>query len=250
MANVKLSDIASGGAVAGATDKVVTVRSGTTDLLTTPVALDIAQAWAALQTFANSMIALLGSSTGKTTFVSDNAGASDFNMHVPAANDTLAAIAAAQTLTHKTLTDFINTGVKRSSAQLDKATSTAFTSITGLAVALTAGATYKIKAHLPCTSGASGGVKACIATSDTLTLTSSDLTGYINNTAVAPVIVHTTSGLTTALGSTQVAESVIIEGTLIVNAAGTLVIQGSQNASDAATTSFYVGGYLEVARIA
>lgn len=51
MATLKLSQIASGGAVAGATDKAVVVRSGVTDLLVTPVALDTAQTFTAAQTF-------------------------------------------------------------------------------------------------------------------------------------------------------------------------------------------------------
>lgn len=49
MAVKKLSAIASGGAVAGATDTVVTVRSGTTDVLTTPVTLDLAQVFSKAQ---------------------------------------------------------------------------------------------------------------------------------------------------------------------------------------------------------
>lgn len=51
MVTSKLSQIASGGATAGATDKAVIVRSGTTDLLVTPVALDTAQTFTAAQTF-------------------------------------------------------------------------------------------------------------------------------------------------------------------------------------------------------
>lgn len=66
--------------------------------------LNLAETWTAAQTFTNSDILLLGSSTGKTTFTSDNAGASNFTLHVPAANDTLADIAGTQTLTNKTLT--------------------------------------------------------------------------------------------------------------------------------------------------
>jgi hypothetical protein len=57
-----------------------------------------------LMTFANSDLVMTGSSTGATTFTSDNAGASNFTIHVPAANDTLVTLAASQTLTTKTLT--------------------------------------------------------------------------------------------------------------------------------------------------
>lgn len=51
MANKKFSEIADGGAVAGATDKTLAVRSGTTDVLVTPVALDLAQTFTAAQLF-------------------------------------------------------------------------------------------------------------------------------------------------------------------------------------------------------
>lgn len=49
MASIKLSQISSGGAIAGATDQAVIVRSGTTDFLVTPVSLDTAQIFSAVQ---------------------------------------------------------------------------------------------------------------------------------------------------------------------------------------------------------
>jgi hypothetical protein len=170
---------------------------------------------------------------------------------LPDANTTLVGTGATQTLTNKTITDAIESGCKRSSTQLDKTTDTTLAAIDGLSIALTAGATYRVRAFLPCTSGASGGVKVTLDTSDTLTLTSSDLTGIVLNTAVAPRIVHTTAGLATNVAEiNQVAMAVQIEGTLIVNAAGTLIVKGAQNTSNGTTTSFYVGGTLEVTRIA
>ncbi len=71
--------------------------------------LSTANTWTALQTFQNSDIAMLGSSTGKTTWTSDNAGASNFTLHFPAANDTLVVMAEAQTLTNKTISGTSNT---------------------------------------------------------------------------------------------------------------------------------------------
>jgi len=55
------------------------------------VALDLAHAntWTAAQTFTNSDLKLLGSSTGGTTFTSANAGASNFTLTVPAITSTL-----------------------------------------------------------------------------------------------------------------------------------------------------------------
>ena len=64
--------------------------------------LNLAATYTAAKTFTNSDLLLLGSSTGATTFTSDNAGASNFTLHFPAANDTLVDLAGTQTLTGKT----------------------------------------------------------------------------------------------------------------------------------------------------
>jgi hypothetical protein len=52
--------------------------------------LNLAETWSATQTFTNSDLLLLGSSTGATTFTSANAGASNYTLTVPAITDTLA----------------------------------------------------------------------------------------------------------------------------------------------------------------
>lgn len=98
----------SGGDTITSPNSTLTV-GGTPTNTTLDFNLSHANTWAAVQTFTNSDFALLGSSTGKTTLTSDNAGASNFTMHLPAANDTLAAIAATQTLTNKDLTSGTNT---------------------------------------------------------------------------------------------------------------------------------------------
>lgn len=143
----------------------------------------------------------------------------------------------------------INKAFTRVTSALTATANVVPANITGLSAFLIAG-TYKVRAHLPCTSGASGGPQINLATSDTLALTSSDQTAYINNTAVAAAIVHSTAGLGTALGATQVALSVELEATLVVATAGTLNLQGCQNASNATSTVFLVGGTMEITRIA
>lgn len=54
-------------------------------------------------TIANSDFQILGSSTGYTTITSDNASSTNYTAHLPAANDTIAEIAATQTLTNKSI---------------------------------------------------------------------------------------------------------------------------------------------------
>lgn len=54
--------------------------------------------WSGVQTITNSQLALLGSSSGKTTFTSDNSGATNYTLHVPASNGTMLTDAATVTV--------------------------------------------------------------------------------------------------------------------------------------------------------
>jgi hypothetical protein len=53
--------------------------------------------WTGTHTFTNSLLKLLGSSTGATTFTSANSGSSNFTVTIPAVTDTLAVLGTAQT---------------------------------------------------------------------------------------------------------------------------------------------------------
>ena len=64
--------------------------------------LSTIETFTAAQTFTNSDLLLLGSSTGATTFTSANASATNYTLTVPAATDTMALLAATQTFTNKT----------------------------------------------------------------------------------------------------------------------------------------------------
>lgn len=69
------------------TTSVTFPTSGTLTTLATVLAT--ANTWGAVQTFPNSDIKLVGSSTGATTFTSANAGASNYTLTFPAITDTL-----------------------------------------------------------------------------------------------------------------------------------------------------------------
>ena len=64
-----------------------------------PLDQSISPTWTGTHTFTNSLLRLLGSSTGYTTFTSANGGASNFTLTFPAVTDTLAALGTAQTWT-------------------------------------------------------------------------------------------------------------------------------------------------------
>jgi len=96
------SDCGSGsGAVTSVTanaNSTLTI-SPTTGAVVAGLNLGNANTWTAVQTFTNSDIRLLGSSTGYTTFTSANAGASNFTLTFPAVTDTVALLGTAQTFT-------------------------------------------------------------------------------------------------------------------------------------------------------
>lgn len=108
LADVTINSLSAGSALAG-TESLPMFQTANPAVKTTPSAIRVyisgtASTWSAAQTYQNSMFIMLGSSTGATTFTSDNAGASNFTLHFPAANDTVVTLAASQTLTNKTLT--------------------------------------------------------------------------------------------------------------------------------------------------
>lgn len=101
-------------AAAGTSGDIVTASGSgqigdSTVALSSLATLGSAQTFTAAKTFTNSDLKLLGSSTGATTFASANSGASNFTLTVPAATDTLADLAGAQTLTNKTIAFASNT---------------------------------------------------------------------------------------------------------------------------------------------
>ncbi len=132
--------------------------------------------------------------------------------------------------------------------QFDKTNSGSYSNITGLAATLVAGATYAFRAVLSVTSGASGGV-AC-ALGGTATATSITATGMVYNGTTLGSSQKTTSA-TGAVGSyTGVATNVVIEGAIVVNAAGTLTIRFAQNVSDGTTSSVLINSTLTATRVA
>jgi hypothetical protein len=143
-----------------------------------------------------------------------------------------------------------STQCARVSAQTDVTSSTTLTAITGLAISLLAGATYAIQVYIPVTATATPGAKFSLDTSDTLTATSISYAGTLFN-ATTPAASSVTTTLGNAVASVAGAGTyAILDGTIVVNAAGTLVVKIAQNTSNGTATSALVNGYMQVTRIA
>lgn len=198
-------------------------------------------------------------STSGTTKLQASAVASG-TLTLPAATDTLVGKATTDTFTNKTIqggtingantiSGNIQSDIKKSSAQTDTIT-TALANITGLTgQALVAGATYKFRCVLPGTADGTSGISVGFKYT-TATLTSIEATG-ITYTASAMAAVHTTSTTDQALIIDKAAVVLlsVIEGTMVVNAAGTVALQVATH-TGTTTASIYVGATMEFVRIA
>lgn len=138
------------------------------------------------------------------------------------------------------------------SAQFDATsggTGTTLTNLTGLSQTVVAGGTYKFRIHLAGVATSNSGLKVAFKyTTATMTSIESMSSGFTAS-AVATQHTTTTTDQTSLIASTTAIIRTVIEGQLVVNAAGTVAVQAAQNASHADTTSVYVGSFFELTRI-
>ena len=219
-----------------AADAVYTLPAATG----TFAALNAVQTWTAAQTFTNSDLKLLGSSTGVQTFTSANGGSSSFTTTIPAVTGVLATT---------TGTNLFYPDVLKCTAQTDSIT-TALANITGLtAQTLVAGATYRFRCVLPGTADGTSGIKYAFKLTTT-TLTSIEATG-IGYTASAVAVQHTTTTTDQTLLFDQGAAVImtILEGSMVVGTGGTIALQIGTH-TGTTTCSCYLGATMEFVRIA
>ena len=135
----------------------------------------------------------------------------------------------------------------RVSTQFDKTSDTTLANVTGLSATVAAAGVYCIRAVLFTSANIAGGVKSAIsgtatATSFAASIMTFDLTGSANKQDFVTAL-GSSSGITTAT-----AAKIVIDGTIVVNAGGTITVQFAQNASNAAASSVLVGSYLDLQR--
>lgn len=132
-------------------------------------------------------------------------------------------------------------GQTRVSTQFDKTTDTALANVPGLSVTVAAGRTYTFRAVLHLTPSAVGGQQIAVAGTATATAVTYQVNS-INNTTNANIL----NSRVAALGGAGVgvaggtADFTTVEGTITVNAGGTLTVQFAQNVSNG-TSSVLVG---------
>lgn len=132
--------------------------------------------------------------------------------------------------------------------QFDKTSDTALANVPGLSVNVLAGATYVFRAYLPVTSPATPGIKIAIA--GTSTWTSVNETAYAYTASAIATVNNVTATPGAVLTNTAAAyTTILVEGTVKINAAGTLTVQMAQSVSNGTATSVLVNASFTVTRV-
>lgn len=127
-------------------------------------------------------------------------------------------------------------------------TGTTLTAVTGMTVNVLAAGVYAFRVYIPGTGTANSGGKFAI--SGTATMTSINYTGQQFNDGTCNDTTTTTTLGNEVGAATAAWNAAYIEGTCVVNAAGTMILQAAQNASHADATTVSVNASMVFTRIA
>jgi len=163
-----------------------------------------------------------------------------------------------QTLTNKTLTaptiaGVINSDIKVLAADATATSNVVLTTLTGFSWTVIAGKTYRFRARLFTTMTTNGGLSLALKYT-TATLTSIKAKTYAatdtDNTTGVSTQSTTTTDQTKFFDSKAAAYTCVeLEGTLVVNAAGSIALQICQNTSHIDTTTILLGSFAELVRV-
>lgn len=139
--------------------------------------------------------------------------------------------------------------IVRQTADVTKTSNTTLSDLTGLVQTVEVG-TYKVKVNLQALSTANGGTKVAFKyTGTTLSSIAAEAKAFTAS-AVAVTRFTTTTDQASIVAATAANINIEIEGILTVSAAGTIQVQGAQNASNEDTTTYYAGSTFEISKIA
>lgn len=143
--------------------------------------------------------------------------------------------------------------VVRSTATLTKTSDTTLQDVPGLFIHLNAGQAYKFEAWLFTTfTTSAGGWKVGLAADATLSVTSMEVWGgAMTFTGASALSIATRLSSLTSFGVTESTVSVtgariLVEGIIVVNAAGVLRIQFAQNNSSASPSAALAGSHITI----
>jgi len=132
--------------------------------------------------------------------------------------------------------------------QFDKAANTTLGDVTGLSTSVQASRTYHFRAVLFVDADATGGYKVAIGGTATATAIVYNIKALNNGSSAYTITSRQTALAGSAGAATGTSLFIEIEGTITVNAAGTLTVQFAQNASNG-TSSVLVGSTFDVNNI-
>jgi len=142
---------------------------------------------------------------------------------------------------------FTSSGDVRTTAQFDKTSSAVLANIPGLSVTVAAGQTYGFKVGLFYTANAASGIQMSMG--GTATATAIIFQNYITTTSGFALSLKSTA-LGASAGSTpSTGDYAWMEGTITVNAGGTLTAQFAQNVSGGTASSVLIGSSMRVWKI-
>lgn len=125
--------------------------------------------------------------------------------------------------------------------------------VTGMSWSVVAGATYKFKFHGTVTMSTNGGLKMAFklttATLTSIALRARQSTDTDNTGAISAAFTTTTDQATWFDQKTVAYTNVLVEGTLVVNAAGTIAVQAAQNTGHADDSLILLGAFAELIRV-
>lgn len=137
----------------------------------------------------------------------------------------------------------ISTGV------LTATSNTVLAPVPGLTINLLPG-TYVVDAYLSVAANVAGGLKVSLGAGSTATVSSFISDSWVYSTTTTEAQSNSNSFAGNQIAATVVATTATIQGTLVVTAAGTVVLEAAQNASSASSTTVAIGSYMTFNRIA
>lgn len=215
------------------TDSTTMTFPGASDTVDT---LGATQTFTAVKTFTNSDLALLGSSTGATTFTSANAGASNFTATVPANTGTLAETNLSQTWTGTQTFNGTLAGTAFASPPAIGGTTAAAGAFTTLSASgnLTTNVTGSTQCLHVNTSGVVSGTGSDCGTSGGSSAFNALTSG--TNTSAAMVVGTGASLTTSGSGTITATNTTGVNGAAVPTSAAVLSSNGSSQLTSATTT--------------